>query len=217
MSERARAYVAAAGLWLLVVGGAMSTRPFKKGLFSLDGLESMAFLLLLLALASSARLRALLAGIGRPRALLVAAVLGLVLWGQLARDNRVSFPFLHWSMYTHKRPPNHYLEYVATYRSGEAGLFPFGQLTLFSGSQVLDPQGRMLESRITTWLTPEEGEIASDAARAELEKLVVTYNAAHAADPVVRLSVMRRRVPIQGFTGRESIRSEALLEMRFDG
>lgn len=217
MSERARAYGAAAGLWLLVVGGAMSTRPFKKGLFGLDGLESMAFLLLLLAFASSARLRALLAGIGRPRALLVAAVLGLVLWGQLARDNRVSFPFLHWSMYTHKRPPNHYLEYVATYRSGEAGLFPFGRLTLFSGSQVLDPQGRMLESRITMWLTPEEGEIASDAARAELEKLVATYNAAHAADPVVRLSVMRRRVPIQGFTGRESIRSEALLEMRFDG
>jgi hypothetical protein len=216
MSERARAYVAAAGLWLLVVGGALATRRFKKGLFGPDGLESMAFLVLLLAFASSARLRALLAGIGRPRAPLVAAVLGLVLWGQLARDNRVSFPFLQWSMYTHEDPPNHYLEYVATHRSGAAGLFPFGRLTAFSGSQASNAQGRVLENRITKWLTPEEGEIASDAARAELAKLVATYNAAHAGDPVVRLSVMRRSFAIRGFTGRESIRSEALLEMRFD-
>jgi hypothetical protein len=216
MSGRATPHALALGVWLLVVGGAMATRPFKKGLFGPDGLESMAFLVLLLAFASSRRLRALLASIGRPRALLVTAVLALVLWGQLVRDNRVSFPFLQWSMYTKKDPPNDYLEYVARYRSGDTGLFPFGRLTSFSGSQLSDSQGRVLENRITKWLDPEEGEVASDAARAELAKLVATYNAGHGDDPVVHLAVMRRSVPIRGFTGRESIRSEQILELRFD-
>lgn len=216
MSERARACLLAVGLWLLVVGGARATRRFEKDLFDLDGLECLAYLVLLLSFASSKRLRMLLAGMGPVRSFLVAAVLGLVLWGQLARDNRVSFPFLEWSMYTHKRPASDYLEYVATHRSGGTGPFPFGQLIVFAGSQVLSPQGRMLESRFARWFDREAGEIASDGARAELAKLVATYNAMHGADPVVRLSVMRRNVPIHAYAGRASIRSEVLLELRFD-
>lgn len=203
-------------LWLLIVGGAAATRPFGPGPFGADALESLAVGALLLAFASSAQVRSLLADIGRPRALFVTALLGLVLWGQLARDNRTSFPFLHWSMYTDPDPPRTYLEFEVRYRNGETGPFRFGQLTSFSGSKFLAPKGRALESRITKWLDPARGALVPDEARAALAKLVATYNARHRDNPVASLAVVRRRVPSSGFAGRESVLREPLFEMGFE-
>jgi len=216
MSERAKARVLALVLWGLVVGAARATRPFEAGLLGPEVLESLAAGALLLAFASSRQVRSQLAGIGSPRALFVIALLGLVLWGQLARDNRASFPFLHWSMYTSRAPSNEYLEFEVRYRNGETGLFPFGQLTSFSGSKFLAPQGRALENRLTKWLRPGPGAPVPAMARAELAKLAATYNARYRGNPVVSMTVVRRTVPIQDFTGRESVLREPLLEMGFD-
>jgi hypothetical protein len=216
MSEGAKARVLALVLWGLAVGGASATRPFEGGFFGPEALESLAAGVLLLAFAASQRLRSLLTGIGAPRALFVTALLGLLLWGQLARDNRASFPFLHWSMYTSRTPSNAYLEFEVRYRNGETGPFPFGQLTSFSGSKFLAPQGRALENRITKWSRPAPGAPVPAMARAELAKLAATYNARHRDNPVASMSVVRRTVPIHDFTGRESVLREPLLEIGFD-
>lgn len=214
MSERPRACALALLLWLLVVCGARVTRPVEGGLLGTDAIESAAVLVLLLAFASSQRLHALLAAIGAPRALFVTALLALVLWGQLARDNRASFPFLHWSMYTARNPSNEYLEFDVRRRSGEAGPFPFGDLASFSGSAFLPSRGRALENAVTKWLGRETFDPAR--ARAELAKLVATYNGQHPADPVVSLTVARRVVAIRDFEDRDSVGREPLLEMAFD-
>jgi hypothetical protein len=200
----------ACAFWLLVVGAAMATRTFKRGLWGADGLESAAMLILLLGCASSQRLRASLAGIGMPRLLFVAGLTGLVLWGQLVRNNRVSYPFLQWSMYTKKDPPNEYFEYRVRHRSGEQGLFRFGELMAFTG-----PEGRVLENRIARALQPDaEGGLPAAGSDA-LRELVATYNRSHQEDPVVHMLVTRLTVPIRDFAGRESIRREPVLEVRF--
>ena len=216
MTVRARAAALAVGLWALVVAGANATRPFEGGLRGTVALESLAVGLLLLALALSSRLRSLLGAIGRVRALWVIALLALVLWGQLARDNRASFPFLHWSMYTSPTPANEYLDFEVRYRSGRTGLFPFGALATFSGSRFVASQGRALEARAAQWLAPARGGPVPQSARAELAKLVATYNARHRDDPIATLIVARRRVPIRDFAGRTSVLREPLLEMDFD-
>jgi hypothetical protein len=216
MSERTKAQLLALALWGFVVCAALATRPFETGFFGPEALESVAVGALLLAFASSRRIRALLVGIGAPRALFVIALLGLSLWGQLARDNRTTFPFLHWSMYTSKAPQSRYVEFEVCYRNGETGLFPFGQFTSFSGSKFLPSRGRTLENRITKWLDPARGARGPDTARAELAKLAATYNARHRDNPLAALSVVRRSVPIHDFAGRASVSREVLLEMRLD-
>ena len=216
MSERAKAHALALVLWLLVVGGALATRPFEADCCGHDAFESLAMGALLLAFAASRRVRSLLGGIGLPRALFVSALLGLALWGQLARDNRVSFPFLAWSMYTKQDPPSEYLDFEVRYRNGETGRFPFGQLASFAGSKFMVPQGRALENRITQWLDPERGALDPETARTELGKLVATYNARHPDNPVVSMTVLRCSVPIRDFAGRESVVREPLLEVGFD-
>lgn len=207
-----RARAVAALVWLIVVAGAAATRPFERA----ERIESLAIGALLLAFASSARVRELLAAIGRPRAAFVIALLGLVLWGQLARDARASFPFLPWSMYTNPAPQPAYLEFEARYRDGATGPFPFGALATFAGSKFLSSKGRALENRITQWLDPARGALAPDRARAELGKLAATYNAQHPGDPVVSIAVVRRVVPIQAFASRESIAREPLLELAIE-
>lgn len=214
MSERAKARAIALLLWLLVVVGASAARPLEEGLLGPDGIERVAVLGLLLAFASSRRLRALLAGIGAPRAFFVIALVCFVLWGQLARDNRASFPFLHWGMYTSRAPSNEYLDFEVRYRNGETGLFPFGELASFSGSMFLPSRGRALENGVAKWLRPEAA--TPDRARAELAKLAATYNRLHPGAPVVSMTVVRRVVPIRAFTGRETVRREPILELRFD-
>lgn len=199
-------------LWLLVVAGARATRPLDAR--GPDGIESTAILVLLLTFAASQRLRSLLADVGRLRALFVIALLGLVLWGQLARDNHASFPFLPWSMYTATNPSNEYLEFEVRYRSGGTGPFAFGRLASFRGSKFLPSRGRALENGITKRL--RRNPFVPDRARAELAKLVATYNRQNPSDPVVALTVVRRVVPIHAFTGRDSVRREPLLEMGFD-
>lgn len=216
MSATVRAYAIAVALWAIVVGSAPATSSAGGELAAPDLIERAAIGLLLLGFASSARLRTLLAVIGALRACLVLALLGLVLWGQILRDNRTSFPFLHWSMYTRSAPPTDYVDFEVRHRSGATGTFPFERLTSFSGSNFLRPRGRALETRVTSWVRAGDGSLAPAAARAELAKLVAIHNARHGDDPIVALTVVRRVVPLHGFTGRESVGREPLLELRFD-
>jgi len=194
------------GIWLLALGPVFATGKFRFTLKNPDWIEAIVLWFGLMAILSSASLRATLWNQGTACKWLLVLLTVMILHGQFARNSSASFPFVSWGMYTNPRPTPKYASWTVTYRDGSVGEFPFQKVSNRGGIRPF------LERFQKLVLRPE-------ADPNEVERLhrglVALFNHRHSDNPIVEMQLLRRTIPIDSFSGRESISGEVVAVFTF--
>jgi hypothetical protein len=176
--------------------------------------EAVLFFAGLLFFFHSKKLNAFILPLGHSQRHALFIFIGLILVGQLASNSNATYPFPQWHMYCYPKPSTEYIEYHADYASGRSGFFPFERISPTGSS------GRPFVGRFNNILFPKGAsrDSVSLATRAdflimELRPILQYHNFRHPEDPIRRLSIFRKTVPIDAYDGEHSILSSLLLQV----
>jgi hypothetical protein len=177
-------------------------------------LEFLIYLGLLGFCAAQPALRELARSIALPYRVASASLILLLVAGQLARSGALTFPFMPWDMYTRSAPVNPVVfEYTGVTRSGDER-----RIDVLSHADAIGLHWPLLGAitRYTRAPTPQVRAEQTQQCQGFLRAITAAYNAREDREPIQRLRVWRREVPLQGYEGLESIRRELLWEGRAD-
>lgn len=177
-------------------------------------LESILFLVLLLAIWNTHAFRSLFMQFSKPHKSLLLALIGLVLLGQVISSHRISHPFPEWAMYCGAEPRKTYNEYQAVYASGDTAHFPFHEV-----APVISVRGFM--GRFNNIARPiknfevlnAQDSAALDSLAHNLKVVMRLYNEEHNKNPIRSIHVSQRAVPVEGYVDRSSVVKIPILQV----
>lgn len=146
------------------------------------------------------------AGIERYKLILIWVLIFMAILGQGLKDNKLTYPFSYWGMYSSPYTSNSFLEYNITLKDGTSLHYPFDEVTYFSRRafmRKIDDKHRAATSTSASDTTAkhEVRENLDDMLRA----LSAIYETNHPGTEIIKFEIDEVRIPIHNWEGKKSL------------
>lgn len=125
-----------------------------------------------------------------------------IIFSQLYREDRRTYPFAHWGMYSSASPSQSVIYFNAVHQSGREQQFPFHRISPSSSPRAF--MAKIRNNYYRPFLHAKTGSDEKEKAELELRRILVElagiYNQAHPDDPIMELSVGMALINPHGYS-----------------
>ncbi len=157
-------------------------------------------------------------GLGVLRVTIISLILFCTILGQGLKNNKLTYPFSYWGMYSDKYTGNTYTEFLISLDDGTELHYPFRDLTFFSRRAFMRKVENM--DRIVNRF-PDSDEMVARVDQKKLDSfltgLTLIYERQNPDSKVVRFDIYLVSIPVHNWQGLESLHRTPSYTLEING